>query len=240
MYPVRKLYPAATVARHLAALGAAARPLTLYGADGAGVRVALLDGPVDSGHSYLHLSGPGWNAVDGKPQAPRPDPGRRGARHRDGGDRRRPAAGPAGLHGVAPAATLLPIQILELQHGDLMGTTATLLAGTRPRPRSERRRQPVRPRERDPGPGRRAVRGLRRLGRDGRLGERRAARAPCSSRQPGNDGPTDARFGTIASPAASPGWLAVGATDGRAKLPRANLTLRADGSENDARATSRW
>ena len=37
--------------------------------------------------------------------------------------------GPAGLHGVAPLATLLPIQVLELQHGDLVGTTATLLAG---------------------------------------------------------------------------------------------------------------
>ena len=36
VYPVRKLYPAATVARHLAALGAAARPLTVAGADGAG------------------------------------------------------------------------------------------------------------------------------------------------------------------------------------------------------------
>ena len=31
----------------------------------------------------------------------------------------------------------------------------------------------------------------------------------------GNDGPTGGRFGTIASPAASPGWLAVGASDGR-------------------------
>ena len=37
--------------------------------------------------------------------------------------------GPEGLHGVAPQARLLPIQIMELQHGDLIGTTATLLAG---------------------------------------------------------------------------------------------------------------
>ena len=35
----------------------------------------------------------------------------------------------------------------------------------------------------------------------------------------GNDGSTGGRFGTIASPAASPGWLAVGASDGRAELP---------------------
>ena len=230
VYPVRKLYPAATVARHLASLGAAARPLTLYGADGAGVRVALLDGPVDSGHSYLHLSGPGWNAVDGKPQAARPDPV--AAEHGTAmagivaGQ-----GGPAGLHGVAPAATLLPIQILELQHGDLMGTTATLLAGL--------------DRALDPNG-------------DGNLSDHaNVILAPVAEpfasfgasaetvasenveklgavlvAAAGNDGPTDARFGTIASPAASPGWLAVGATDGRAKLPRANLTLRADGSEN--------
>jgi minor extracellular serine protease Vpr len=230
VYPVRKLYPAATVARHLASLGAAARPLAVAGTDGEGVRVALLDGPVDSRHSYLHLTDPGWNAVSGKPQSPTPDPaaavhGTAMAGIVNG------RGGPAGLRGVAPAATLLPIQILELQHGDLIGTTATLLAGL--------------DRALDPNG-------------DGNLSDHAdvilapvaepfaafAASAETVASEnveragavlvaaAGNDGPTSARFGTIASPAASPGWLAVGATDGRLKLPRANLTLRADGVEN--------
>ena len=74
VYPVRRLYPAATVARHLAALGADARPLAAGGGDGKGVTVALLDGPIDSSHPYLHDLAPGWNAIAGKPQTPEPDP----------------------------------------------------------------------------------------------------------------------------------------------------------------------
>ena len=139
--------------------------------------------------------------------------------------------GPAGLHGVAPRGHAVadpgPGAAARRSHGHDRDAARR----TRPRPRSERRRQPVRPRERDSGPGGRAVRGLRASAETvasenvEKLGAVLVAAA-------GNDGPTGARFGTIASPAASPGWLAVGATDGRAKLPRANLTLRADGSEN--------
>jgi hypothetical protein len=228
VYPVRKLYPAATVAKHLAALGASARPLTLYGADGAGVRVALLDGPVDSGHSYLHLSSPGWNAVDGKPgREARPAAAAHGTAMAGivaGSGGRRPARRRAG-------GTLLPIQILEMQHGDLMGTTATLLAGL------DRALDPngdgnlsdhanvILAPVAEPFAGFGASAETVASENVERLGAVLVAAA-------GNDGPTDARFGTIASPAASPGWLAVGATDGRPKLPRANLTLRADGAEN--------
>ena len=45
----------------------------------------------------------------------------------------------------------------------------------------------------------------------------------------GNDGATGGRFGTIASPAASPGWLAVGASDGRSSLPTVDVALGTDG-----------
>ena len=90
VYPVRKLYPAGIVAEQLASLGAAARPVAVGGADGKGMRVALLDGPVDGGHPYLHSPAPGWNAVNGKPQAAEPDPRGHGARHGHGRDRRRP------------------------------------------------------------------------------------------------------------------------------------------------------
>ena len=45
----------------------------------------------------------------------------------------------------------------------------------------------------------------------------------------GNDGATGGRFGTIASPAASPGWLAVGASDGRSALPTVDVALGTNG-----------
>ena len=185
---------------------------------------------MDSGDSYLHLAAPGWNAVNGKPQSPTPDPvaaahGTAMAGIVAG------RGGPAGLHGVAPAATLLPIQILELQRGDLIGTTATLLAGL------DRALDPngdgnladhadviVAP-VAEPFAGFGASAETVASENVERAGAVLVAAA-------GNDGPTDARFGTIASPAASPGWLAVGATDGRPRLPKANLTLRADGAES--------
>ena len=145
------------------------------------------------------------------------------------------SGGPAGLHGVAPASTLLPIQIMELQHGDLMGTTATLLAGL--------------DRALDPNG-------------DGNLSDHAdvivapvaepfagfAASAETVASEnveregavlvaaAGNDGPTAARFGTIASPAASPGWLAVGATDGRTELPRVDPDAARRRRRDDDRA----
>jgi subtilisin family serine protease len=226
VYPVRKVYPAGTVATHLASLGAGARPLA-GAAAGRGVSVALLDGPVDGKHPYLHQPAPGWNAINGKPQAAAADPvasahGTAMAGIVVGRD------GPAGLHGVAPQATLVPIQVLELQHGDLIGTTATLLAGL--------------DRALDPNG-------------DGDLSDRAdvilapvaepfaafGASAETIAAQgveragavlvaaAGNDGSTGARFGTVASPAASPGWLAVGASDGRLTLPSTSVTLTTDG-----------
>src|SRR5207244_502373 len=53
----------------------------------------------------------------------------------------------------------------------------------------------------------------------------------------GNDGPTGARFGTVASPAASPGWLAVGATDGRSSLPDVSVTLSSTTAASNAGET---
>ena len=54
--------------------------------------------------------------------------------------------------------------------------------------------------------------------------------ARCSSPRPATTAPTGARFGTVASPAASPGWLAVGATDGRSDAARrVDVALGTDG-----------
>ena len=227
VFPVRRLYPAATVARHLAALGAAARPLAAGGGDGKGVTVALLDGPIDSSHPYLHDLAPGWNAIAGKPQTDSPDPG--AAAHATAmAGIVAGRGGPSGLQGVAPAASLVPIQVLEMQQGALMGTTATLLAGI--------------DRALDPnGDGNLsdhanvilaplaepfaafgasaetvAAEGVERLG---------AVLVAAA----GNDGATGGRFGTIASPAASPDWLAVGASDGRSSLPTVDVALGTNG-----------
>jgi minor extracellular serine protease Vpr len=227
VYPVRMVYPAETVARHLAKLGAAARPLAGARA-GRGVTVALLDGPVDRSHPYLHDPAPGWNAIDGKPQDASPGP--LASAHATamagivtGRD------GPAGLHGVAPDATLESIQVLELQHGDLMGTTATLLAGI--------------DRALDPnGDGNLSDRAdvilapvaepFAAFGASAETvaaqGAERAGAVLVAAA--GNDGPTGGRFGTVASPAASPDWLAVGASDGRPSLPSVNVTLTTDGA----------
>ena len=126
--------------------------------------------------------------------------------------------GPDGLQGVAPEASLLPIQVLELQHGALMGTTATLLAGL------DRALDPngdgnlADHAEGDPRAARRAVRGLRRVGRDGRRAGRRARRRSARRRGRATTARPAARFGTVASPAASP-ELARGRRDGRPLEP---------------------
>jgi subtilisin family serine protease len=227
VYPVRRLYPAATVARHLAALGADARPLAAGGGDGKGVTVALLDGPIDGSHPYLHDLAPGWNAIAGKPQTADPDPV--AAAHATAmAGIVSGRAGPTGLHGVAPGASLVPIQVLEMQQGALMGTTATLLAGL--------------DRALDPnGDGNLAdhanvilaplAEPFAAFGASAETvaaeGVERAGALLVAAA--GNDGATDGRFGTIASPAASPGWLAVGASDGRSSLPTVNVALGTDG-----------
>lgn len=226
VYPVRNVYPAGTVAGKLASLGPAARPLAGAGA-GRGVRIALLDGPIDRDHPYLHDPDPGWNAINGKPQDT--SPSATASAHATamagivtGRD------GPAGLHGVAPQARLLPVQVLELQHGVLAGTTATLLAGL------ERALDPN-------GDGDLSDRAdvilapvaepFAAFGGSAETiaaeGAERAGAVLVAAA--GNDGPTGARYGTVASPGASPGWLAVGASDGRVTLPTVGVTLTSGG-----------
>ena len=143
--------------------------------------------------------------------------------------------GPDGLHGVAPHAQLLPIQVLALQHGVLVGSTGVDARRPRPRPRPERRRQPARPRADRRGAGRRAVRRVRRVARgDGRgLGRARGTLLIAAA---GNDGPTRARFGTVATPAAGRLWLAVGAVDGRPLLPQVGASATGGGLDSQLNA----
>jgi subtilisin family serine protease len=226
VYPVRRVFPAATVARHLAALGAAARPLS-GGGDGKGVTVALLDGPIDSAHPYLHDLTSAWNAIAGKPQTGDPDSA--AAAHATAmAGIVAGRGGPSGLEGVAPAASLVPIQVLEMQQGALAGTTATLLAGI------DRALDPngdgnlsdhadviLAPLAEPFAAFGASAETVAAQGVD-RIGGVLVAAA-------GNDGATGGRFGTIASPAASPGWLAVGASDGRPSLPTVDVALGTNG-----------
>jgi hypothetical protein len=221
VYPVRDLFPAAVVKDHLTGLGTAAKPESLPGnaQTGDGVTVALLDGPVDTSHPYLqHALLPGWNVVTDTLADPTPDP--TAARHATAmagivaGD-----GGPDGLQGVAPQAHIRPIQVMSLTHGGLMGTTATLLAGidraldpNGDGDLSDRARVILAP-VAEPfaafgeTPEAMAAEGA------GRVGSVLVAAA-------GNDGPTFARFGTVATPGAGAAWIAVGATDGRTSLPQ--------------------
>ena len=177
--------------------------------------VALLDGPIDSTHPYLHDLTPAWNAIAGKPQTARPTPIRR-PRHATAmagivaGKRwpARPARRRAGrLARADPGA--------RDAAGRSHGHDRDAAGRHRSRARPERRRQPLRPRRRHPrsaGASRSPPSGHRPRPSPRRGVERLGAVLVAAA---GNDGATGGRFGTIASPAASPGWLAVGASDGR-------------------------
>ncbi|HEY1479627.1 MAG TPA: S8 family serine peptidase, partial [Gaiellales bacterium] len=225
VYPVRRVYAAGVVESSLAALGKSAEPsVPALSATGKGVSVALLDGPVDTSHPYLAgTTGATWNAVTDQPREDDPTPD--AAQHATymagiiAG-----SGGPAGLSGVAPGAKILPIQVMAMDRGVLVGSTSSLLAGI--------------DRALDPNG-------------DGNLSDHaQVIVAPVSEpfaafgdtpealaadgaakagalvvAAAGNDGPTGARFGTVATPASAASWLAVGATDGRATLPAVSVKL---------------
>jgi subtilisin family serine protease len=229
VYPVRRVYPAGVVESSLAALGSGARPqVPALSATGKGVSVALLDGPLDTSHPYLAgASLTPWNAVTDQPRED--DPTADAASHATymagiiAG-----AGGPAGLGGVAPGAKILPIQVMAMDRGVLVGSTSSLLAGI--------------DRALDPNG-------------DGDLSDHaQVIVAPVSEpfaafgdtpealaadgaakagalviAAAGNDGPTGARFGTVATPASAASWLAVGASDGRSTLPAVSVTLSTGG-----------
>ena len=125
IYPVRATFPA-SVSEHVLrakefAAGAGRRPdAELPGYDGQGVTVALLDTSVDESHPYLRgrvLSG--IDLVDHRDTAGvRSDPQDPAQLERHGTELAgilAGAGGPADLHGVAPAATILPIRVAGWQ-----------------------------------------------------------------------------------------------------------------------------
>jgi subtilisin family serine protease len=238
VYPVRAVYPASLSAAVVGAAAVAdgrAGGLSVPGADGSGVTVALLDSGVDASHPSLDGRVlPGIDLIDGDRRAlPRRSPDGRLDTH---GTRMAGivagSGGPGAVGGVAPGATILPIRVIGWQRSEvgseLSGRADTVLAGL------ERAVDPnrdgdvrdavpivlaalVEPYASFPdSPEARAVAGARALG-------------TLVVAAAGNDGPADGGFGTVGAPAGAAAALAVGAVDTRGALPAARVSVDVDG-----------
>ena len=241
VYPVRAAYPAALPRTSLdsEAFGAASGRrvgLEIAGFDGAGVTVAQLDTGVDQRHPYLQgrlLHGIDILDADGDPSAEQnpTEPGRP-ERHGTGlaglvvGVR-----GPAGLHGVAPGASLLPIRVAGWQPDadggvSVYGRTDQVLAGLEAAvdPNADGDAHDA---------ARVALVGvvepfasfadspLARAGR-GALALGTLVVVPG-----GNDGPAGPGYGSLSGPAGAKGALGVAAADSRSERPTVHVLLRA-------------
>jgi minor extracellular serine protease Vpr len=241
VYPVRAAYPASVSTAELSGPGFVAgggrRPeLGIPGFDGAGVTIALLDTGVETNHPYLRerlLDGADILDPLGRSAArPHPDEVTRLERHGTlmagilvG------ARGPAGVHGVAPAATLLPIRIAGWQPSAeggyaVYGRTDQLLAGL------ERAVDPDLDGDSfdavriavvgvtEPfasfadGPVARAIEGATRLDT--------LVVVPA-----GNEGPAGPGYGSVGGPGGAPAALTVGAADMRRDTPTVRVVVRA-------------
>ncbi|MDH5334086.1 MAG: S8 family serine peptidase [Thermoleophilia bacterium] len=240
VYPVRAAYPAAEARSVLAtdafAPGSGRRPdVGVPGLDGAGVTIALLDTGIDVDHPYIRRSLlRGIDVLDpnGLAMAAQ-NPTQPGRLERHGtelaglivGD-----GGPAGLHGVAPQASVRPIRVAGWQpdaSGDVAvyARTDQLLAGL------EAAVDPNQDGDAhdaarialvgvvEPfssfadGPLARATRGALSLGM--------LVIAPS-----GNDGPAGPSYGSVGGPGGTAGALAVAAADSRRTSPVVHVLLR--------------
>ena len=238
VYPIRIAYPA-SVSTQLLRDGVAAGQrldVRLAGFAGRGVTVALLDTGVDLRKPYLHghlLDGVDvvGDAADARAQA-KPTDSTQVERHgTEMAGLLVGAAGPGGVAGVAPAATVLPIRVAGWQADARGGYTVyartdQLLAGL------ERAVDPdadgdahdaarialvplVEPFAAfSDSPLARAVAGALRL-------DTLVVAAA------GNDGPAGPAFGSVGGPAGAPGALAVGAADARRATQQVRVVARA-------------
>jgi len=240
VYPVRVAYPA-TVASDLleegsASPGSAFRAVAqLPGFDGRGVTVALLDTGLDGRHRYLgHRVRDGIDVVDGDDSTQAEANPETGELERHGTQLAGLVAGangPAGLAGIAPGASILPIRVAGWQR-DSRGTysvyarTDQLVAGL------ERAVDPN-----DDGDTHDAAR-IALLGVAepfGAFDDSPTAQAVAGALRhdtlviapAGNDGPAGVRFGSISGPGGSKAALTVGAADLRARLQDVHVVLRA-------------
>jgi subtilisin family serine protease len=238
VYPVRVAFPASLSPRALrVAAASAARPgVRLAGIAGRGVLIALLDTGVDAGTPYLHGHVlPGLDIAGTEPSAqaqPKPtDPSALEEHGTEMAGLLVGAGGPAGVTGVAPAATVLPLRVAGWQPDarggyTIYARTDQLLAGL------ERAVDPdgngdahdaarvalvplVEPFAAfTDGPLERAVDGALRL-------DTLVVAAA------GNDGPAGPAFGSVGGPAGAPVALAVGAADAGRNLTQVRVVVRA-------------
>jgi subtilisin family serine protease len=238
VYPVRVAFPASLSPRALRlAAASAARPgVRLAGIAGRGVLIALLDTGVDAGTPYLHGHVlPGLDIAGTEPsaqaQAKPTDPSAVEEHGTEMAGLLVGAGGPAGVTGVAPAATVLPLRVAGWQpdaRGEytIYARTDQLLAGL------ERAVDPdgngdahdaarvalvplVEPFAAfTDGPLARAVDGAVRL-------DTLVVAAA------GNDGPAGPAFGSVGGPAGAPAALAVGAADAGRNLTQVRVVVRA-------------
>jgi subtilisin family serine protease len=241
VYPVRAAFPASLSSSVLSGPAFAAASgrrvnVSLPGFDGDGVTIALLDTGVDASQPFLHGHVlPGYDEIDHSDgqNGARTDPQDASLVERHGTEMAGllvGAGGPAGLHGVAPGADVLPIRVAGWQL-DASGADAVyarsdqLIAGL------ERAVDPN-------GDG--DAHDAARIALVG-VAEPYAAFADDPEAQAvqgatdlstlvvapaGNDGAAGPAFGSVAGPAGAPAALAVAASDGRATLPTVRLVLR--------------
>ena len=242
VYPVRASYPAATPAASTfesEAFGPASGRrvgLELPGADGTGITVALLDTGIDTRHPFLQgrlLPGIDVIDADGDPTAAQNPtaPGRPERHATELAGLVAGARGPAGLRGVAPRVSLLPIRVAGWQPDSdggvsTYGRTDQLVAGLEAAvdPNGDGDAHDaarialvglVEPFSSFPdGP-------LARAGR-GALALDMLVVAPA-----GNDGPAGPGYGSIAAPGGTSGVLGVAAADSRGRSPTVHVLLRA-------------
>ena len=233
VYPVRAAFPAAIGVQP----GAGGRPAraALPGFDGAGVTIALLDTGVDPTHPFIRrnlLGGidivdPGGGAVAHQHPTIPGRPERHGTALAGilvGSD------GPAGLTGVAPGASVLPIRVAGWQPdaaGDVAvyGRTDQVLAGLEAAvdPNGDGATHDA---------ARVAVVGV--VEPFGAFADGPLARAVDGAvtldmlvvAPAGNDGPAGPAFGSIAAPGGAAASLSVAAADLRERSPSAHVLIR--------------